>query len=171
MLDIRANPTVQKLLTAFRQFGKAQWHSRTIAGFKPSEIRVLFCIKYGHKPEHGMHPEHETHTRKVSEISRQLQVTSPTITQLLKNLEANGLVERHLDPTDRRAVEIGLTEKGEEVVQQAAYAYSASIQGLIEYMGEDECNQLADLLLKASRYYTERASSADFSSWNGDEQA
>ncbi len=169
MLDIRTNATAQKLLTAFRQFGKAQWHSRTIAGYKPSEIRVLFCIRYGHKHESGIQHEHEIPTRKVSEISRQLQVTSPTITQLLKNLEANGLVERHIDPTDRRAVEIGLTEKGEVVVQQAAHAYSASLQGLIEYLGEDECNQLADLLLKASRYYNERATSADFSSWNGDE--
>src|SRR5579875_2446351 len=116
MLDIRTNATAQKLLTAFRQFGKAQWHSRTIAGYKPSEIRVLFCIRYGHKHESGIQHEHEIPTRKVSEISRQLQVTSPTITQLLKNLEANGLVERHIDPTDRRAVEIGLTEKGEVVV-------------------------------------------------------
>ncbi len=123
-MEKNSNPTAQKLMKTFMQFNKVEWHQRSIAGCTPSEIRLLFCISKGAKPD--------TPDMKVSEISKRLHVTSPTITQLLKGLEANGLIERHIDPTDRRAVGITLTEKGEMVTQQAAHTSSASIHGLIQ---------------------------------------
>src|SRR6266568_1371328 len=148
----QADATAQKLFRSFMQFNKAEWHQRSIAGCTPSEIRVLFCIRKGVKPD--------TLEIKVSEISKMLHVTSPTITQLLKGLEANGLVTRHIDPTDRRAVGIALTEKGEMVTQQAADAFSASFEGLVEYLGEEQSYQLAELLSKVFRYFKENAASA-----------
>ena len=96
-----------------------------------------------------------------------LQVTSPTVTQLLKGLEANGLVERHIDPMDRRAVGITLTEKGEVITQKAMDAFVSSFEGLINYLGEEESNELAELLAKVFRYYSENAVSENLSSWNG----
>ncbi len=162
-MENQTNPTVQKLLQALMQFKKAEWHQRSIAGCKPSEIRVLFCIKKGLKPD--------TPEMKVSEISKLLHVTSPTITQLLKGLEANGLIERNIDPTDRRAVGITLTEQGEIVTQQAAAAFTASLHGLIEYLGEEQSDQLAELLTKVFHYYNEKAANLNHSYWNGDEEA
>ena len=161
-MDGSIDPTMQKLMRAFEQFHRAEWHERTVAGCKPSEIRVLFCVKKGVKPD--------TPEMKVSEISKMLHVTSPTITQLLKGLEANGLIERHIDPTDRRAVGITLTEKGDMVTQQAADAFCASLNGLIEYLGEEQSNQLAELLSRVLRYYNEKAASVNHSLWNGDEK-
>ena len=161
-MEMHTNPTAQKLLRSFQEFHKAGWHQRSIAGYKPSEIRVLFCVKKGAKPD--------ILEVKVSEISKMLHVTSPTITQLLKGLEANGLIERNIDPTDRRAVGISLTERGEMVTQQAAEAFSASLNGLIEYLGEEQSNQLAELLSKAFRYYNEKAASMNHSYWNGNEE-
>ncbi len=161
-METGTNPTAQKLLRSFQEFHKAGWHQRSIAGYKPSEIRVLFCVKKGAKPDV---PE-----VKVSEISKMLHVTSPTITQLLKGLEANGLIERNIDPTDRRAVGISLTERGEMVTQQAAEAFSASLHGLIEYLGEEQSNQLAELLSQVFRYYNEKAASMNHSYWNGNEE-
>ena len=158
-MEKNSNPTAQKLMKTFMQFNKVEWHQRSIAGCTPSEIRLLFCIRKGAKPD--------TPDMKVSEISKRLHVTSPTITQLLKGLEANGLIERHIDPTDRRAVGITLTEKGEMVTQQAADAFSASIDGLIEYLGEEQSNQLAELLTRVFRYYNEKAASVDHSYWSG----
>ena len=149
--------TAQKLFRSFMKFHRAQWHEHPIAGCKPSEIRVLFCIKKGDNPEN---PE-----IKVSEISRFLNVTPPTVTQVIKGLEANGLIERHTDPTDRRTASIALTEKGEAVTQKASKALAASLNGLIEYLGQEQSNQLAELLLKTSQYYEERAASMQQSSW------
>lgn len=130
------------------QFKRLGWHHQTIAGCKPSEIRVLFCIKGGM----GL-PMTEM---KVSEISKQLHVTPPTITQVLNGLEAHGLIERHSDVIDRRAVGITLTTKGEVVTQQAADAFLASLNGLVDYLGEEQSSQLADLLFKVFRYFNER---------------
>jgi DNA-binding MarR family transcriptional regulator len=161
-MESQTNPTAQRLFSTFMQFNKAEWHQRSIAGCKPSEIRVLFCIKKGVKPSAS--------EMKVSEISKQLQVTPPTVTQLLKGLEANGLIERHLDPLDRRTVGITLTEKGEMVTQQAADAFSSSLNGLIEYLGEEKSNQLAELLSMVYRYHSEQAANENHSFWNGVEE-
>jgi DNA-binding MarR family transcriptional regulator len=87
---------------------------------------------------------------------------------LLKGLEANGLIERRIDPTDRRAVGITLTKKGEMVTQQAAEAFTASFEGLMEYLGEEQSNQLAELLSRVFRYFKENAASANNPAWNGD---
>jgi|GEM_PF-501969 len=153
MEHLITNPTARRLFNAFMQFGRAGWHQhqQTVAGCKPSEVRVLFCVKKGRSPDI---PE-----MKVSEISKLLHVTSPTITQLIKGLETDGLIERNIDPHDRRAVGIKLTEKGETVTQQAAEVFATSLNGLIEYLGEEQSNQLAELLLKVTRYYDEQAAS------------
>jgi DNA-binding MarR family transcriptional regulator len=160
-MERTTTPTEQKLLRAFMQFKKAEWHQRSIEGCTPSEIRVMFCIKRGVKPD--------THEIKVSQISKHLHVTAPTITQLLKGLEAHELIERRVDPTDRRAVGIQLTKKGEMVTQKAEEAFSTTFHGLIEHLGEEQSNQLAELLSQVSHYFDEKAASVQYSSWNGNE--
>jgi DNA-binding MarR family transcriptional regulator len=143
------------------QFNKAGWQQKSIEGCKPSEIRVLFCIRKCGPPD--------TSQMKVSEISKVLHVTSPTITQLMKGLEAQGLVERHIDPADRRAVCIRLTEKGEQVTQKAADAFIANLNGLVEHLGVEQSNQLAELLTKVFTYFSEREASLSHS--ESDEEA
>ena len=172
-VDIQNNETAQKLLRALMQFKRAGWQQTAPLGYKPSELRVLFCLGKGLRPDtHEMESDLRSDMRemKVSEISKRLHVTPPTVTQLIKGLEANGLVERNVDPVDRRAVGIKLTEKGEKITGVAVNDFLASITGLIEYLGEEESDQLAELLVKVSRYYNEKAASADFAHWSGDEE-
>jgi DNA-binding MarR family transcriptional regulator len=157
------SPTVQKLMRSFMQFNKVGWHQRAVAGCKPSEVRVLFCVKRGIMPGAS--------EIKVSEISKLLHVTSPSVTQLLKGLEANGLIERRIDPVDRRSVGVRLTERGEEVTRQAIEGLTRSLQGLIEYLGEEESNQLIELLSKVFHYFSEQEMNVRQSHWNGDEEA
>lgn len=157
-MTVQTNATAQKLLQALDQFHRAKWHEQqTITGCKPSEIRVLFCIKNGAKAGAPM---------KVSEISKQMHVTSPTITQLLNGLEPNGLVERQIDPEDRRSVGIRLTEKGERVTEQAWEGFLTALQGLIDYLGEEDSERLTDLLFKVLHYMEERQASAHQAHWS-----
>ncbi|MDO7786653.1 MarR family transcriptional regulator [Desulforamulus aquiferis] len=130
------------------QFKKADWHQNTIDGCRYSEIKVLFCIKQGSKSHAS--------EMKVSDISKYLKVTAPTITQLIKSLEAKGLVERNIDQTDRRAVRIKLTSQGEKITERAENAFYTSFNGLVEYLGEEQSNQLADLLSKVFTYFKEQ---------------
>ena len=151
--------TKYRLFSALMQYRRPGWHPPSIAGCNPGEIRVLVCIKRGIDPQNIPH-------MKVSEISKQLHVTPPTITQVLNSLEANGLIERQMDQTDRRMVSVRLTKKGELVTQQAEEAFSASINGLIEYLGEEQSNQLADLLAKAFRYFNEKEATGYHKQWS-----
>src|SRR5579863_9997734 len=126
--------TELKLFRAMTLFKRLSWHEHSIGGCKPSEIRVLFCIK--------RNMSQQVPEMKVSEISKQLHVTSPTITQLLNSLEANGLIERRIDTLDRRVIGVTLTNRGEMVTQRATDAMSGAMGELIDYLGEEESDQL-----------------------------
>ncbi len=154
-------PTAQKLLASFMQFGRAEWHQPLVAGHKLSEIKVLLCLRRGMQAG--------ANEMRVSDISKLLHVTSPTVTQLLNKLEAHGFVERHSDPADRRAVYLALTARGERVAQRAADTFAITIHDLIAYLGEEQSNQLAELLSKALRYFHERAAGDMHTLWNGEE--
>jgi|SRR5579883_1632188 DNA-binding MarR family transcriptional regulator len=177
--------TAQRLARSVMQFNKSfgLFHKdemqRHFTACTRGEIGVLFIIKGGassgartlRMAEHGEFvsvSESAAPTMKVSEISKLMHVTSPTITQMLKGLEAHGLIERHIDPNDRRAVRIALTERGQEVVQRAEEIYRNSFSGLVEYLGEEESDRLAELLLKAHRYFSERETTVYRSQWNGE---
>ena len=155
--------TDHKLFRALTQFKRLGWHQHSIAGCTPSEIRVLICTKGGGGPL----PPLVT----VSEISKRLSVTPPSITQILNTLETRGLIERHMDRTDRRVIVVTLTKQGEKVTEQAEETFSAVMKGLIEYLGEDQSNQLADLLFKVFRYFAENESHIYHEAWEGEKEA
>ncbi|MGZ4160878.1 MAG: MarR family winged helix-turn-helix transcriptional regulator [Neobacillus sp.] len=137
--------TAQKLLKSFMQFRKTGWHEKKIAGYNPSEFKVLVTIKHGANDEKT--------EMKISEISQILQVTSPTVTQVINILEKDGLVERTVDPDDRRAVKIRLTPAGIKVTEEARKLFFETFTGLIDYLGEEESEQLANLLAKVHQYF------------------
>jgi DNA-binding MarR family transcriptional regulator len=161
--------TAQMLGRSLMELNKEFWQYNrerlqyVLVGCNPSESRILFMIREATKTL-GREP-------KVSEISKMMHVTSPTVTQLIKSLEASGLVERHIDLTDRRAVGIVLTERGERVVEKAEEIFTTTFQGLIEYLGEDQSNQLVELLVKAKSYFDDKGTRMSYSQWNGAEKA
>jgi DNA-binding MarR family transcriptional regulator len=141
------SPIAQKLLKSFMQFRKTGWHDKKIAGYNPSEFKLLATIRHG---ANDLNTE-----MKVSEISKLLQVTPPTVTQIINTLEKDGLVERTVDPEDRRAVKIKLSEAGMEATEKARKAFSQTFLGLIDYLGEEDSEQLANLLSKVHEYFHE----------------
>ncbi len=148
--------------SSFMHFNRGELHQH-ISGCKPGSIGVLFSVREAVKSN--------ARELKVSEISKLMGVTSPTITQCIKDLEAGGLVERRIDLNDRRAVGIVLTEHGEQVASQIESIFSASFNGLVEYLGYEQSDQLAELLTKAIRFLSEKENGVRQSHWNGDEEA
>ncbi len=168
-MDQLAQSTANRLGQSLMSCAKAVMQARRaelqqhFAGCKPGSVGVLFAIREGSRAE--------GRRMKVSEISKLMHVTSPTVTQFIKDLEASGLVERHIDQADRRAVWLSLTVKGEQLVRQVEEMFAVTFSELTDYLGEDESNQLAGLLAKASRYLSVRESNVHQSQWNGDEEA
>ena len=122
---------------------------------------MLFCLLAAHRKATHRQATAEQLPLKVSDISKMLHVTAPAVTQMLKNLEASGLVERNPDPTDRRVVYVTLTARGEETIKQAKKGLVVPFQGLVKYLGEQESNQLAELLNKAQAYFGEHTATPE----------
>jgi len=74
----------------------------------------------------------------VKELIDMLQLDGPTLSPMLKRLEAAGLVTRTRDPSDERQLRVGLTEKGQELRQQALNVPPAVIAKLGMSLGELE---------------------------------
>lgn len=137
----------RKLMQAFLQFRRLFRSQSPIEGLRPSEIMVLHFIKAKVGSDGpGI---------KVSELSAILGVTPPTVTQMINGLVADGFVERSTDPTDRRAVRIRLTDKGQRALRKATDAFVDAFRGLAEYLGEEDTAKLAELLAKVFVYFSE----------------
>lgn len=86
---------------------------------------------------------------KRVELARRLLLTPSGITRLLEGLEAAGLVERTTCPTDMRVAYAQLTDRGRETLANASCGHVAAIRSLFEeHLGEQEIEQLADMLAK-----------------------
>lgn len=56
---------------------------------------------------------------RVSDLARQMYLRPATVVGILDRLEAKGLVTRTRSKEDRRAVDVALTESGEQLVTEA----------------------------------------------------
>jgi DNA-binding MarR family transcriptional regulator len=152
-MNEEANVDIKRMMETFERFFKADWRKQSFLGIKPSEIRVLLCIhnlsSYG---QHGV---------TVSEISKKLSVTSPTITQMIKSLFIHGCIERTKDLNDRRIAYIKLTDRGEQIVEKALLRYKIIFSGLIDTLGNEQSNALIKLLNQVYTYFDEASKMPD----------
>jgi DNA-binding MarR family transcriptional regulator len=58
----------------------------------------------------------EEGTLQVAEIGRKLQIAKAQMTQVMDKLSELGLVERKTNPTDRRAINVSLSDRGKAVL-------------------------------------------------------
>tara|TARA_R110002110_G_scaffold86240_2_gene225078 strand:+ start:758 stop:1231 length:474 start_codon:yes stop_codon:yes gene_type:complete len=86
--------------------------ARAEAALAPLDLKALaydtmICILDGH----GMSQQ---------DLSRRLGIYAPKMVGLLDDLEKRGLVERKINPSDRRRHELVLTTSGHDILQRAA---------------------------------------------------
>jgi DNA-binding MarR family transcriptional regulator len=74
----------------------------------------------------------------VKELIEMLQLDGPTLSPLLKRLEAADLVTRTRDPRDERQLQIGLTQKGRALREQALNVPPAVVAKLGMSLGDLE---------------------------------
>ena len=71
----------------------------------------------------------------VGELARAEQVRSPTMSRVVADLEALGLIVRAPSPTDGRAVVVTATARGRTVLQAGRRRRVASLTGRLEGLG------------------------------------
>jgi len=62
---------------------------------------------------------HQRGTALASEIARSVSLSQATVTNIVNRLEAHDLVHRERSDEDKRRINISLTEKGEQLVDDA----------------------------------------------------
>ena len=55
---------------------------------------------------------------RLSQLSRKLHISAPTVTGIIDRLERSGYVKRIPDSNDRRAVNVDLTAKGRHIAKK-----------------------------------------------------
>ncbi|OXM49808.1 MarR family winged helix-turn-helix transcriptional regulator [Amycolatopsis alba] len=96
-------------------------------GLKQGEFDVLAALRRSGKP----------YTLIPSELSATLMMSRAGMTSRIDRLESAGLVERALDPEDRRSFRVTLTERGFEVVDAAMTEHTANVAKLLSPLGAE----------------------------------
>jgi len=86
------------------------------------------------------------HTIYPTALYTGVLVSSGAMTNRLDRLAAAGLVERVPDPGDGRSLLVALTEKGQQVINEAVAAHTANEHRLLSSLSLEERARLADVL-------------------------
>lgn len=86
----------------------------------------------------------------VAALAEAVAVTPPTASRLCDRLERKGLVERRADARDRRAVSLGLTTAGRELVDAVTRRRREEIAGLLEAIPAEGQRALVEALTQLS---------------------
>lgn len=89
-----------------------------------------------------------------SEISERQGVSRNTMSSLIRNLEEEGLVERSLDPNDRRRFNIRLTDGGRGLVNQHVRQHLAVVGRCFSALSPAEQRTFFELLDKVGSHAT-----------------
>ena len=88
----------------------------------------------------------------ASKLSQKLEVSNAASTQIIDQLVALGWVVRVSDTVDKRITWIELTELGQNELNQACTAMEHFIEGLMNYMGEEDAAALERIMDKLLDY-------------------
>jgi DNA-binding MarR family transcriptional regulator len=107
-------------------------------GLRQGEFDVLTALRRVGEP----------YTLIPSELSAMLMMSRAGMTNRLDRLEAAGLVERTLDPADRRSFRITLTKAGLQTINETMTDHAANLHRLATGMDKQELATLSDGLHK-----------------------
>jgi DNA-binding MarR family transcriptional regulator len=146
-LDARAIRLMDEMRLVAHAVHQLNEMSLAHCGLSPAQFRVLmillFCEHSG--ATDGLNP---------SEISHYQGTSRNTISSLIRGLEEGGLIERHLDASDRRKFNIRLTEAGRNLVMNQGEIYMQAAGEIFKALDAEEMELLSQLLHKLNRQAT-----------------
>lgn len=148
-LDPEIDPRTVNLMDEMGLVSRAIFHaveqSLDETGLSHAQYRVLMHLFFAER----MGGQGELNP---SEISARQRVSRNAMSSLIRNLEEDGLVERHLDPADRRRFNIRLTEEGRTLVTGYARQHLAMISRCFSVLDPDEQEALYRSLRKVGEH-------------------
>ncbi len=99
----------------------------------PNNFQVLMLLR-------------EVRLSTVSELSKQLNVSRPNMTPLLDKLVEHGLADRQSCDSDRRVVNVAITQEGDAFCEQVFNTFSSKIQERLVLLSEEDLLHLSETL-------------------------
>lgn len=106
-----------------------------LAELLQGESLVLNCL-LSHQ-EGVVHP---------SDLSRELHLSRPRITAALSALQRKGLIAMRRSPTDRRRIQVSITQTGREVIGGRLERMQTYFDKMLSGLGEADARTLIDLI-------------------------
>jgi DNA-binding MarR family transcriptional regulator len=106
-------------------------------GLRRGEFDVLTALRRAGEP----------YTLIPSELAETLMMSRAGMTNRVDRLEQAGLVERALDPADRRSFLVAMTEKGRAVIDETMTEHAENLKRLVAGLSRQELEAL-DLALR-----------------------
>lgn len=154
-----ADRIAENLIRAFVQFRRLRTVEQeqklhSDSQLKHSEIMLLFELNNVEDD----YPEGAS----VSDISGFLCVKAPSITPTIASLEEKNMIERTMDPNDRRIIRVRLKDEGRKVIEQKKQKMAARLKSLVEYLGEEKSQTLVDLMNESCLFLSSQAYKKQF---------
>lgn len=106
-------------------------------GMKPRHIHVLDAI-YEAQTRQGM--------CRVSDVSTRLNITMPSITRLIQELERMEMLEKHTDQNDKRVTLLSLTDSGLECVRHHVLEFHGAWAEELEDVSEEQAEEVSYII-------------------------
>lgn len=85
----------------------------------------------------ALHNKSVDHTVHVSDITKELKISAPSVTKILNGLEKKGLIFREIDKSNRRNTVVFVTEKGVFLKEQNDLVISEFIADVYSKVGRE----------------------------------
>jgi DNA-binding MarR family transcriptional regulator len=119
-------------------------HKYSLEGLTELEARVMHIISVYRK-------KHEKDLN-IAILKDVLNVSSPTISQVINTLEDKKYVVREKDVNDKRITRVILMDKGKQALDDAVKVVEKEFVELSEHLGDAESTHFVELLEKVVEY-------------------
>ncbi|MEJ6785427.1 MarR family winged helix-turn-helix transcriptional regulator [Aminobacter sp. Piv2-1] len=137
-LDVAPMGLIGRISRLAQHLGREMEKTFARHGLNYASFDVLATLRRS-GPPHALSP---------GDLSATMMITSGTMTNRVDQLEKAGLVERRLNPDDRRSFIVSLTEKGFATIDAAVTDHVATQTRIVETLAPDERTVLNVLLSK-----------------------
>jgi DNA-binding MarR family transcriptional regulator len=138
MPSITTAELVERLMRSAHRLRRASMKSLAPLGLTPAQERMLRLVSRGDGPW------------RMGELASRMGIVPRSATSLVDALEQADLVQRAIDPDNRRAIQVSLTDHGRSVQREMSHARAAAGEQLFAQLDEHERAQLAELLDKVA---------------------
>ncbi|MFF0826527.1 MarR family winged helix-turn-helix transcriptional regulator [Brevibacillus sp. NPDC003359] len=142
--DVTIDHTTKELALVFGQLKRIGHVFSPSKDLRQSELNLLVHLTYVSPPG--------TNGIRVSELGKQLKITSAAVTHVIQSLEQQGFITRTVGPKDRRSILVAPTKEGYDFVEAREKELFERFQQLHEHLGTDDAQALIRTLTKSIRF-------------------